>query len=220
MANRPSTPLLTLILDAARKKGWNTSTLAQQAGLDRSRLKQVLAGREPMTVDELMQLSEAMTLTPMDLGLAELDTPPSEEASPSLAALPVPDVDELPPFPDPFGIHSEQILRLGFALGVDVFLLVDTTQLEGSGVPASIIKRFQPNLPIRLEAAYHRHNNPEYFTEGFQVRLSFDALYTCLFPWSSIQQITLFPIAPEPEEPDAVEEPPSSERGGFLRLVE
>ena len=67
MATRPSAPLLKLILEAARKKGWNTSTLANAAGVDRSRLKQVLAGREPLTVDEMILISNAMELAPADL---------------------------------------------------------------------------------------------------------------------------------------------------------
>ena len=77
MATRPSAPLLKLILEAARKKGWNTATLATAAGLERSRLKLVLAGREPLLVDELILLSNAMELAPADLvGLDIPDVPP------------------------------------------------------------------------------------------------------------------------------------------------
>jgi transcriptional regulator with XRE-family HTH domain len=222
MGTRPSTPLLKLLREAARKKGWNTSTLAQHAGIDRGHLKQVLAGREALTVDELIQLSEAMALTPTDLGMlggATLPEEPTQAATPALASVTAPAQEA--PFPDPFGIQAEQVLRLGFALGVDVFLLLDTAQLKGSGVPMATIKRFQPNLPIRLESAYHRYNAPEYFPEGCQLRLSFDSVYTCLIPWGAIQHITLYPLAPElEEEPEEEPEESPPSRGGFLRLVD
>jgi len=230
MAARPSTQLINLIRDAARKKGWNTSTLAQHAGIDRSRLKQVLAGREPMTVDELMQLSEAMELTPADVGVVGLtaDTePPEEEPLPGpgvtrLAAASEPEPEEPAPFPDPFGIHAEQIIQLGFALGVNIYFTADTSLLGSSGIPRVVLDRFKAAMPIRLDVEYHRHYAPEYFPEGLQVRLSFDAVYTCLFPWAAIQQITLFPFAPEPQpEPEPEPEPETEPRkGGFLRLVE
>lgn len=220
MGTRPSTPLLNLLREAARKKGWNTSTLAQHAGLDRGRLKQVLAGREPLTVDELLQLSDAMALTQEDLGVlsgATLPEPPNAGSVATLHAAP----QQEPPFPDPFGIQGEQILRLGFALGVDIFLLLDAAQLSQSGIPVATIKRYQPNFPIRLESAYHRYNAPEYFPEGVQLRLSFDAVYTCLIPWSAIQHVTLYPMAPEPEvAPEEEPEASSSSKGGFLRLVD
>lgn len=216
----PSAPLLDLLRSAARKKGWNTATLARQAGIDRGRLKQVLAGREPLTVDELIQLSEAMSLTPDDLGILS----PSPQPTPTPAVTPmsaamVAPPDDPEPFPDPFGVHAEQILKVGFALGVDIYFTLDVAQLEQSGVPRAVLSQFPKAFPIRLEAMYHRHNAPEYFEDGFQVRLSFDAVYTCLFPWAAFQQITLFPMAPEPE-PELEPEPEPTRRGGHLRLVE
>ena len=200
MATRPSAPLLKLILEAARKKGWNTATLATAAGLDRSRLKQVLAGREPLLVDELILLSNAMELEPADL--VGLEVP---EAPPQLAPAQPPAHSA----PDPFGNHAEQALRLGFALGCDIFFTTPTDMLEESGVPIAVIKRFAPTLPIRLESAYHRHNDPQYFPQGIQLRLSFDSIYTCLFPWAAIQQITLYPAPPPEPEPE-----PESEEDG------
>ena len=199
MATRPSAPLLKLILEAARKKGWNTATLATAAGLDRSRLKQVLAGREALLVDELILLSNAMELAPADLVGVEIP-----DATPQLASAHAP----VHSAPDPFGNHAEQAFRLGFALGCDILFTAPTDMLEGSGVPIAVIKRFAPTLPIRLESAYHRHNDPQYFPQGLQLRLSFDAIYTYLFPWAAIQQVTFYPAPPpepEPEE-DAAED--------------
>ena len=208
MATRPSAPLLKLILEAARKKGWNTATLANAAGLERSRLKLVLAGREPLLVDELILLSNAMELAPADL--VGLDV---AEERPALASVPAsPRSVPAHSAPDPFGNHAEQALRLGFALGCDIFLTMTTDMLGESGVPISVIKRFAPNLPIRLESIYHRHNDPQYFPQGVQLRLSFDAVYTCLFPWAAIQQVTFYP-APPPEPEEEEEEESAEEEG-------
>ena len=59
---RPSDPLLKLIRDLTQRKGLNTAALAHTAGLERGRLKKVLSVQEPMTVDELIQLSEGLEL--------------------------------------------------------------------------------------------------------------------------------------------------------------
>lgn len=219
-----SSQILDLLRGAARKKGWNTATLAQHAGIDRGRLKQVLAGREPLTVDDMVKLSEAMALTPDDLNIF---APAAPEPAPQPAITPMsaamiapPDDEDDAPFPDPFGNHAEQILQLGFALGVDIYFVLDVTQLEHSGVPRAVLSQFPKVFPIRLEAAYHRHNAPDYFEEGFQVRLSFDSVYTCLFPWTAFQQITLFPMPPEAAPEPEPEPEPEPRKGGHLRLVE
>ncbi|MEL6349068.1 MAG: hypothetical protein AAFV53_38545 [Myxococcota bacterium] len=244
MGSRPSAPLLKLILQTARKKGWNTATLANAAKLDRSRLKSVLAGREPMTVDELIQLSGAMDISAADLGIQlPTDNTPEPEPEPEpadapaptplgLAALPTASASdpedgaaedgpaEDKAFPDPFGNHAEQIIQLGFMLGCDIFFTAQTDQLSGSGVPSAVIERFQPSLPIRLESAFHRHNAPEYFPEGLQVRLSFDSVYTCLFPWTAIKQITLFPTPPASPGPEPKDDPSAGRKVSHLRLIE
>jgi hypothetical protein len=55
-----------------------------------------------------------------------------------------------------------------------------------------------------------------------QLRLSFDRVRTCLFPWSAIRHVTLFPEPPfEPDEEEQAEaEPePGPGAGSGLRLV-
>lgn len=240
MADRPSTPLVTILRDAAQKKGWNTAALAQEAGIERSRLKRLLSGQEPMLVDELIQLSNTMRLDPSDLGVvlpagaeiqvmeppeseSESDSEPEQRPPTPLSVMGPRDVlpRSAPSFPDLDGVQAEQILRLGFLLGCDILFGAETDQLVSSGVPQHVLARYKPTLPIRLEAAYHRHNDPQYFPEGVQLRLSFDALYTCLFPWAAIRQITLFPFAPEAAAPAPPE--PSGSGGrkvGHLRVLE
>jgi antitoxin component HigA of HigAB toxin-antitoxin module len=233
MSERPSEPLLQLLRDVSRKKGFNTAALAKAAGIERTRLKHVLAGSQPLTVDELVMLSQALDIAPADMaGLpAELPEAPEDtglEAVPSRrggAALATMDDDGPPSIePNPYGNHAEQILQLGFGIGCDIHMVLDATQLVGSGVPTATLDRFKERLPLHLEAAYHRHHDPQFLPDGIQVTLSFDSLYTCVLPWAAFQQVTLFPLAPEPPEelepkPEPEAEPDDAPRRGHLRLV-
>ena len=233
MASRPSEPLLQLLRDVARKKGMNTAALAKASGLDRAHLKHVLAGSKPLTVDELIQLSELLEISAADLGGLPIDAADEDggEDAPVLvrsargnAALATVD-DSGPEMPelDPWGNHAEQVLKLGFALGIDVYMVLSTDELDEAGVPRSVLQKYPERLPLRLEAAYHQHHDPRFLVDGLALKLSFDALYDCTIPWTAFQQITLFPLPPEPpEEPEEVEEPeerPVVQRG-HLRLIE
>lgn len=240
MPARPSEPLLQLLRDVARTKGLNTAALAKAADIPRARLKHVLAGSEALTVDELIGLSQALEISAGDMAGIPTDLPTAEpkdalesgpEAVPSRrggAALATVDDGPPPIHIDPFGNHAEQMLTLGFGLGCDIHVVLDTTKLEDTGVPPATIARFPERLPLHLEASYHRHHDPRFLPEALQLTLSFDALYTCTLPWAAFQQVTLFPLAPEPPEapapepdpePESTPEPPSR-RGGHLRLVE
>lgn len=263
MAGRPSEPLLALLRDVARKKGVNTASLARSIGVERAHLKQVLSGREPLTVDELIGIASALELGPEQLGGMPMagaadssaadaadaadadgaaagdtaedaddqpDAPdvPADGGSPSLAMVGEfgrgdPQADPIGHAADPYGNHAAQIMRLGLALGCDLHLLVETTDIQDSGVPPQVLAQFRDRLPLRLDAAFHRHHDVRFLPEAVQITLSFDALYTCRFPWASIQQVTLFPLPPddepEPEE-DTEDEPSPAVRRGHLRLVE
>lgn len=234
MPARPSEPLLQLLRDVARNKGLNTAALARAADIPRARLKHVLAGSEPLTVDELIGLSQALEISAGDMaGIpAELpepgDAPPAgPEAVPMRrggAALATVDDGPPPIHIDPYGNHAEQMLTLGFGLGCDIHVVLDSKLLADTGVPPTTLSRFPERLPLHLEAAYHRHHDPRFLPDALQLTLSFDALYTCTLPWAAFQQVTLFPLAPEPPtepapEPEPEQAPPPR-RGGHLRLVE
>ena len=223
MAGRPSDPLLALLREAARKKGFNTAALARASKLERARLKHVLAGTEALTVDELISISGALELTPADMGgftgAAEIDPaqewPPEEEiiAHDPRRANEILEVD-------PLGNQASQIIKLGYMLGVDIFMVLDIELLEGSGVPPTVLQRFPSELPLKLDAAYHKHQQPEWLPAGFKALLGFDALYTCVIPWPAIKQVTLFPLPPSEEpDPDGEEEPDPEPRRSHLRLV-
>ena len=231
MAQRPSAPLLALLRKVARERGLNTAALAQQLKVPRAQLKHILAGNEDLTVDQFIRLAEILEL---DAGtLASLpedgDAPAAEDddqgpmVSRGGAALATVDRRSGPPpeVIDPYGNHAEQALRLGFALGVDMHVLLDTALLEGSGVPLVVRKQYEERLPVRFDAPYHRHHDPRFLPEGLSVKLSFDALYDCHLPWAAFLQITLIPLPPELPEPEPEEEEPQDTgvRRGHLRLV-
>lgn len=124
---------------------------------------------------------------------------------------------------DPEGNQVRQLFEVGFGLGCTFFFQAKTALLQESGVPRAVLERYADReLPIQLDAAYHAYNEPEYTTHGVTLKLSFDAIYTCTFPWAAITRLAFFPEPPpEPEpEPEEEEEPPSGGRPPFLRLVE
>jgi hypothetical protein len=57
--------------------------------------------------------------------------------------------------------------------------------------------------------------------EGIHLRLGFDALYDCFFPWTAIRQVRFFPATPELDDEPEEEAAPDKPAGApFLRLVE
>lgn len=234
---RPSDPLLALLRRLLDERGMNTARLAEQTQITRPRARKILAGTEPMLVDELLRIGEALKLSPADLGLAAGTIPVGEpEGDHSAAAAGLADAnhDDALDFPeasldrkseptvDPWGNQPEQLFRIAFGLGCDFFFLVDTQQIEDSGVPKHVLTSYAGReLPIRLDAAYHAYNEPRYSENSVTLTLSFDALYECTFPWGAIKQFVLFPATPD--EPPAEELDDDSEEAprqtSHLRLV-
>lgn len=224
MPNRPSDPLLGILREAARKRGLSTPVLAETTGIERGALKRKLSGSDDLTVDEFLLLAQAMDLQSEMAHLAGATAAPEEPRA--LRSVQPPVVDEPPPMEperryglDPYGNTPRQLVEGGFALGLDMFIHLDRAQLEQSGVPRQVLadKRFASLLPIRLEPRFHKHNAPQFLDDELVLRLSFDALYTCRFPWSALRQVTftLPEEAPPPAEPPAPTAPPRP----VLRLV-
>ncbi|MES2641499.1 MAG: helix-turn-helix transcriptional regulator [Myxococcota bacterium] len=213
MASRPSDPLLAFLRDAVRKKGLNTAELAARTGLDRAKLKHSLAGHEDLTVDDLIALSKALELTPAELGLAGVegaDTP----IDTLVAAPPEPIAG-----PDPFGNLSRQVVEHGFALGIDLFLVLDTTQLVGSGIPRQVLDEQREQLRLRMEARWFPQNKARFLDDAMVCMLSFDALYECTLPWSAFRSVTF--LLPAEAHVPTTPEPPAPVRPAapFLRIV-
>lgn len=228
MTQRPSEPILNWLRQTLQDKQMNVASLAQLTGEKRSTVRHVLGGQEPLTVDQLIGWTRALELKLEDFATMPLieervDPAPSLTARPrlrSLAAAETPDDPEDDPFTiDPYGNQAEQAIRLGFALGTNFTFVVDTTQIgDDSGVPAAIRGRFPERMPIQLDAAFHRFNEPIYDEHSLSITLSFGGTKTLAqFPWSSFLQVIYMveaPPAPEPKAP----EPPTGGRPQ-LRLV-
>lgn len=203
--SRPSEPLLAWLREMLKSKRLNTAHVADASGIPRARVRRILAGSDDMTVDELMMLSDALQLDPADLTAHQLPKDPTPRMEAIEATPSGPNVD-------PWGNQPEQLFRIAFALGCDFFFLADTRDLADSGVPAAVIDQYRGReLPIKLDAAYHKYNDPRYGSDAITLTLSFDALYECTFPWSCVRQFVFFPVAPDPthEQTDESDEAPS-----------
>ena len=214
MAKRPSEPVLGWLRNALKSKGLNTAALAKKVGESRATVRNVLAGQEALTVDQLMAWTQALELSLEDMvGISEADLPAPAER---------PEVpDDQPVLLDPYGVQAEQALRLAFGLGVDFTFVAETALLGDAGLPDRVLARYPERLVLRLDAAYHRHNQPRFDAHGVTLVLSFDALYTVNLPWAAFQQVILDLVPPPPTEPeklDADEQDAASSRP-TLRLV-
>ena len=201
------------------KKKWNTAAVADRLGLPRKRVRQIVAGSEPMTVDEFVQISEILELTPEELVQLPAESLPEVSAE-NVAALEADDTATV----TPWGNHPMQLFEVGFVLGCDFLFVADTKQLADSGIPAHVLDSYNDRpIPLKLDAAYHRHHDPTYTEEAVSLTLSFDALYKCRIPWAAVMQVAFYPETPEvPEDPDdSEEEDEKPGEGGppFLRLV-
>lgn len=234
MPARPSEPLLAILRATIKKRGLSTAELAAVTQMERSELKRCLAGQADLSVDQFLLLADALGLAQEAAAMAgappalhAVDDATGEEPAPrpiklhSIQPAASTEAEVLPPPTglDPDGSPSRQLVESGFLLGLDMFLHFERRQLDDSGVPPTVLndRRFVELLPIRLEARWHRHNRPEFLDEYFRCKLSFDALYTCTFPWRALRQVG-FTIPPDVEpEPTKTEEPPPPRP--VLRLV-
>jgi transcriptional regulator with XRE-family HTH domain len=203
------------ILEALRSamvaKGLNSAALANAMEVDRKALRRALAGQQPLSLETFCKALAILELDAAALpwGAAPVSTMVAvgrrvlEQADESLTL-------------DPYGVQGEQAFRLGFSLGIDFVFVADSTQLVDSGIPASVLENWPEELVLKLDAAFHRHNDPQFSPQGVGLRLSFDDLHDCFLPWSAITKVIFQLETPEPEKP---EEAPEPSRGPGLRLV-
>ena len=202
MPDSLSAQLLSIIQQALKAKNQNTASLARLTKIPRKQLKNILSSQEPLTVDALASIAEALRLDAEALKQFGFATPPQEE-SPALKLTTVrANPSEENWTPDPFGNHHHQLIQMGFSLGVNFWLVLDTKKIENSGVPKYVLEKHSPLLRIQLESQYHPYIEPKYTEQTLSLRLSFDALYTCTFTWDSVIQIIFIPTIPEPSEPE------------------
>jgi len=188
--------------------GLNSAALAERMGVDRKALRRSLSGKAAMSLQDFIAAMHALDVDPSDLSW-----PTSEEALGSKKSLA--EASEALTV-DPFGLQGEQAFRLGFALGVDFLFVAKTSLLKESGIPDTVLSQWPDEIVLKLDAAYHRHNEPRFSPKGVGLKLSFDSLCDCFLPWSAIQKVVFHLESPEPEQE---EEPDPPSRGPGLRLV-
>jgi transcriptional regulator with XRE-family HTH domain len=201
--------ILEVLRAAMAGKGLNTAALANAMAVDRKALRRALAGQHPLSLDSFCKAASILELDPSSLPwgkpavTSSSDGPQLEQADEAMTV-------------DPYGIQGEQAFRLGFSLGVDFVFVADSAQLVESGIPAKVLDNWPEELVLKLDAAFHRHNEPRFTPQGVGLRLSFDSLYDCFLPWSAITKVIFQLEVPVPEP---LEEPPPPSRGPGLRLV-
>jgi len=199
--SRPSDPVLRWLRARIDAVGHSPASLAERLGRPRAEVRRILVGAEPMTVDDLVRLGEILEIDPATLGVA---APAEPEPLPSVEGA-------------KWENQPRLLLRTAFDGAMDVLFLTDVEPLRGVwGGPDDVLAgQTGGEMPIRLDAAYHRFMEPTWDDAGLGVRLSFDRLYRCLFPWSAIRRVVFYPQPPDPVAPTVA--PPTGRPA--LRLV-
>lgn len=204
---RPSDSLLRWLRAQMDARKENTSSLAQKLNKSKSDLRRMLTGEDPLTVDDLIVISEALGIT-------------SELAQGGVGAIP-----EVPEDPeDRLESHWENqprmLFKLAFDYGFDFMFFAASDECADWGGPERVRTQYAgKDIPLQLDAAYHKHMNLRMDDEGVQVRLSFnDGLFDCFFRWNVIRKVMFQPFPPKPVEKKP-EPPPKPARGSHLRLV-
>lgn len=219
---RPSSPLLELLREITERKGLNASDIATRTGLEKARIRKILGGSESMLVDELLLLGQALEVEPSDLALGGLEVPADASSSPpqpsDLTLLNAEDEEYVTPTMDRWGNQTAQLIQAGFDLGCDFVFLAETAMLGQSSVPDAVLRRYaNGTIPIRLDASFHNHNQSVLDATGLTIRLSFDTVYTCHFPWAAIREVRFMPDPVQTEAPNPSSKPDSAPN---LRLVD
>lgn len=216
---RSTDNLLGLLRRLMQQRGVQVAALAEKTGIARGHLRKVLTGSQPMLVDELVAVSTALDIQPHELGVADVTQQRQHASVLADADVPVPPAEAI----DPFGNHTEQLFRIGFALGCDFAFVARAEALADSGVPAPVLAKSPGGkLVFTLDARYHPDNDPRYDPEGITLTLSFDRLVDCRFPYASVVQVSFSPVASEKSEPESEPEPTDEKKKPgrpHLRLV-
>ncbi len=200
-----SEPLLRWLRARMDARGENTASLASALGRSRGEVRRLMTGSIPMTVDDLLRISEVLEVSGEDLGL-------DPQAAASLEA----SEEDLPEEGPHWDNQPSVLAHVAFDHGIDVMLLAVTDDLpEDWGGPEAVRAKYAgQELPIGLDAAYHHAMDPVFGPDALEITLSFDVLYRCRLPWHAIRRVVFTPLRPEP--PEAA---PKTPDGPHLRLV-
>lgn len=202
--------LLEQLRNKLESSEYTTAEFAKFVGEDAKTVRAVLSQRESLTVEQWFSWNDA-------LGEESADAlEPAHEsvqvAGPKLVRIEAQESSSV----DPYGLPAEQLVRLGFAMGVDFLFVADTQQLLESGVPDDVLATFPDSMVIKLDSAYHGHNSPRFSEEGVLLSLSFKGVSDCFFSWESVLQV-IFHVGTS-VEPEKTDDDPAP--GPGLRLVE
>ena len=202
--------LLEKLRSKLESSEYTTAEFAKLVGEDAKTVRAALSQREPLTVEQWFLWNDALGEKPADA----LESAPEgkQVAGPTLVRIGAQEPSAI----DPYGLPAEQLVRLGFAMGVDFLFVADTKQLLESGVPDDVLATFPDSMVIKLDSAYHGHNSPRFSEEGVLLSLSFKGVSDCFFSWESILQV-IFHVG-TPAEPEKTDD--DSAPGPGLRLVE
>lgn len=219
---RPGEQVVRWLRSELDRKGLNVPALAAMMGRPRTSVRRLFSGSVAMTIDDLFEIVEALDLNLNDLVRLEAmpDVPEVEdipEAAPAVVGLVVPDEEpSVLTAHAPTGNQSELLFRVAFEAEMDIVFSAKTEDLQDSGVPVTVLDQYKGrHLTIRLDAAYRHHQQPEFEEDGLRVRLSFDQIYSCFFPWTCIARFFFEPEAPDVPDPGDENE----DTGPTLRLV-
>jgi plasmid maintenance system antidote protein VapI len=207
--SRPSEPLLRWLRKQIDAREENTSSLAQKLGRPKAEVRRILTGADPLTVDDLVRITELLGISEDDLGVTARLQAVVEEAD---------DTDDDAHWDN----QPRALVQFGFDRGIDFMLLAASDELGDWGGPARVAEQYRGReVPLQLDAAWHKHMKAELGDEGLSVTLSFDGLYRCWFPWAVIKRVIFIPMPPAPQEaPPPPSPPPEAPKARpHLRLV-
>ena len=211
MSEDPTEKIRNILIQLMQKKSITTAEMAKKIEIDRKTLKRMLGGAEAMSVDVLLKLSEELQLQPEDLkGLEDLGNSDSTSKAKEKKEF----LEDKAHFLQRSDIENSDVgnldlweknqaralITIGFEQALYFTFLANTEKLHNSGLPEYILQKFSRHVPIQLDPQYHVYNKPDFQTKGLMLTLSFDALYTCFFPWDSISQVVFHPKVAEIEK--------------------
>ena len=219
MSEDPTEKIRNILIQLMQKKSITTAEMAKKIALDRKTLKRMLGGVEPMSVDVLLKLSEELQLQPEDLkGLEDLGNSNStaqakdkgeflednrKNLSNKANFLNRSNIENTNSAGGTLDLweknQARALITIGFEQALYFTFLANTEKLQNSGLPEYILQKFSRHVPIQLDPQFHVYNKPDFQSKGLMLTLSFDALYTCFFPWDSISQVVFHPKVAEVE---------------------
>src|SRR5690606_20466417 len=115
-------------------RGENTATVARKLGRPRGEVRRLLTGADPMLVDDLLAITQALELSPEDMGVGGPSTPETEGEGDG--------VDQAPEGPH-WGNQPEALFRLAFDLGIDFVFVAEAAQLTDWGGPDEVLDGYE-----------------------------------------------------------------------------